>query len=399
MEKKKGGMRRVDKNRWPGVYCREMGRKHEGKPDFCYYITFKTDGKKVWEKVGLRSEQYSPEIAADIRAQRVRSKRHGGKVKTNKELRKDRQIRNRTIDEIKTLYFDSDHGKKLKGRVTDLNRYDKHLKSLLSRKRVPDLSRLDVERVKRAMSGSSTATKSNALELLRRIINYGAKNNYCPPLSFIIELPHKDNVVTEYLTPKQVADLNEVLDNWPSQDVARMLRLALFTGLRRGEIFKLKDDDIDYRQNLIELINPKGSKNATVPMSGPVKQLLQNQQKWRNENFPGSPLLFPGKKGQQRIDSSAVKRIKEKAKLPDKFRIFHGLRHHFAVSLANNDISLDMIGELLTHKNSQTTRRYAKFLPDTKRQVASKAAKLIQGQVEAGKAENKKRRQANDNNS
>jgi integrase len=395
MAKKKGVMRRVDKNRWPGVYCREYeNRKHEGKPDLCYYITFKVDGKKVWEKVGLKSEQYSPEIAADIRAQRVRSKRHGGDVKTNKELRKDRKIRNRTIGEIKTMYFESDRGKKLKGRVTDLNRYDKHLKSLLARKRIPDLSRLDVERIKKTMVGSSTATKSNALELLRRIINYGAKHNYCPRLSFTIELPHKDNLVTEYLTPAQIAKFNDVLDSWAAQDVARMLRLAMFAGLRRGEIFKLEDHDLDYPQNLIELRDPKGGRTATVPMSGPVKQLLKDQQKWRDKKFPDSALLFPGKKGKQRTDSSAVKRIKEKAGLPVKFRIFHGLRHHFAVSLANNGVSLDMIGELLTHKNPQITRRYAKFLPDTKRQAAGIAAELINDQVAAGQAENKKRRAA-----
>jgi len=211
------------------------------------------------------------------------------------------------------------------------------------------------------MAGSSTATKSNALELLRRIINYGAKHNYCPRLSFTIELPRKDNLVTEYLTPTQVAKLNGVLDSWEAQDVARMLRLAMFSGLRRGEIFKLGDHDIDYRQNIIELRDPKGGRSATVPRSGPVKKLLKEQQVWKNGNFPESPFVFPGKNGGLRTDSSAVKRIKAKAGLPSKIRIFHGLRHHFAVSLANRGVSLDMIGELLTHKNPQITRRYAKF--------------------------------------
>ena len=49
-----------------------------------------------------------------------------------------------------------------------------------------------------------------------------------------------------------------------------------------------------------------------------------------------------------------------------------------------------MIGELLTHKNLQITRRYAKFLPDTKRQAAGVAAELINEQVAAGKVENGK---------
>ena len=73
---------------------------------------------------------------------------------------------------------------------------------------------------------------------------------------------------------------------------------------------------------------------------------------------------FPGKDGGRRVDCSAVDRIKKKAKLPKKFRMFHGLRHHYAVTLANSgEFTLDMIGELLTHKSYEMTRRYAKFLP------------------------------------
>ena len=55
---------------------------------------------------------------------------------------------------------------------------------------------------------------------------------------------------------------------------------------------------------------------------------------------------------------SAVGRIKQKANLPQKFRIFHGLRHHLAVTLANSgEYTLDMIGELLTHKSTEITKK------------------------------------------
>jgi integrase len=113
-------------------------------------------------------------------------------------------------------------------------------------------------------------------------------------------------------------------------------------------------------------------------MSKPVKELLQRQVKWRDERFSGSPYLFPGQGGKLRTHCSAVGRIKEHAGLPASFRIFHGLRHHFGVTLANSgEFGLDMIGELLTHKSPQMTKRYAQYLPDTMKKASTRASELL----------------------
>lgn len=113
-------------------------------------------------------------------------------------------------------------------------------------------------------------------------------------------------------------------------------------------------------------------------MNGMAKDVLSVQIQWRNEQFPESPYIFPGKGGVLRAGCTAAKRIKTKAKLPKEFRIFHGLRHHFAVTLANSgEFSLDMIGELLTHKDSSMTKRYGQFLPDTRKQASDRAAELL----------------------
>ena len=41
-----------------------------------------------------------------------------------------------------------------------------------------------------------------------------------------------------------------------------------------------------------------------------------------------------------------------------------------------------MIGELLTHKSTAMTKRYAKYLPDTTRKAANRAADLLQVHME-----------------
>jgi len=63
----------------PGVYQLVSDtRKYDGKADVCFYITYKLPtGKKIWEKIGWRSEKILASFAADIRAERVRNMRLG----------------------------------------------------------------------------------------------------------------------------------------------------------------------------------------------------------------------------------------------------------------------------------------------------------------------------------
>ncbi len=379
------GKQRVDPKRWPGVYFYQGKDTFNGKPDLCYYITYKVDRKKIWEKVGWKSEGYTPQVAAELRAGKIKEARHGQEVKTQKEIRKETAQKNRPVKKIADAYLQA-KGPSMKGRGAKIDRYrfDKHVDPVVGEKSVSELSQLDLARITKNMAGMSTSSKWAALEILRRVVNFGIKHQMCKPPSFKIELPRKNNVVTEYLDQDQVKRLFQVLETWPSRDVARMIKLAFFTGMRRGEIFALQDQDVDFRQDLIFLRGadregPKGGKTVSIPMNKPVKELLQRQIKWRDERFPGSEYLFPGLGGKIRTHCSAVGRIKQEAGLPDDFRIFHGLRHHFGVTLANSgEFGLDMIGELLTHKSPQMTKRYAQYLPDTMKKASARASELLQ---------------------
>ncbi|MBE9570775.1 MAG: site-specific integrase, partial [Proteobacteria bacterium] len=205
----------------------------------------------------------------------------------------------------------------------------------------------------------------------------------CPALPFTIELPKKDNETEEYLTDNQAKRLMEVLETWHRQDVARMVKMAWLTGCRRGELFKLQLSHVDFNQRIINLVNPKGGKDATIPMSQPVHDLLKDQILWTAKNYPDSPYIFPGRAGRQRVDCSSVENIKKAAGLPKSFRPFHGLRHHYAVMLASSgEYTLDMIGSLLTHKSAGITARYFKYLPSTRKKAADRAAELLTGQIE-----------------
>ncbi len=249
----------------------------------------------------------------------MKKARHGEEVKTHKELREENRKANVFLSEIATEYFKI-RGEVSKGAKIDKGRYDNHVASVLGSRPVKKLSLLDMERIKKKMEGMSAASIWGGLEITRRIINFGVKNGLCEPLGFTIQMPKRDNEVVEYLTPAQLKRFLKVLDEWPSQDVCRMLRLAMFTGMRRGEIFKLENRDVDFQQALITLRSPKGGKTVSIPMNGMAKKVLSAQIQWRNEHFPSSPYIFPGKGGVLRTGCTAVKRIKTKAKLPKEFQ-------------------------------------------------------------------------------
>lgn len=381
----------------PGVYGYDSStRRYNGRADICYYIVVTVDGKNRTEKVGWLSEGYTPQLAAELRAKRIREGRHQGEVKTSRDIRDEQRKSNRTLYEIKEHYFNSTKGQAIKGRHTDIRRWDLYL-TTLNTKSVKELSQLDIERIKRNMKEKdlAPATVDHALRLLRRVVNHGAEHGLCPRLGFRIQFPKVNNIKTEFLTPEEAASLMDTLNNWPRQDVARMVKMAMFSGLRRGELFRLKREHLDFHHNLITLAGPKGGKDATVPMSPPVRELLEQQltfledeqvrraKRYHNTARPAPAwedhdYIFPGLLGEQRVECGAIDRIKKAAGLPKHFRPFHGLRHHYAVLLASSgEFNLDQIGQLLTHKNSDITRRYAHFLPEAQQRAADRAAEII----------------------
>lgn len=371
---------RTHKNKFEGVYFYESKTKmFRGKPDRCFVVTFKIAGRKIWEKVGWKSNGFTPQIANQYRNKRLQEIQLGSPIITAAQRKEEAVKKNRCINEIAGIYFERNQDK-LKGYKTDINRYEKYIKPMFGKRRVPSLTTLDITDLKNSMKGKADGTIWNAVELLRRLVNFGAKSGLCPALSFTIKMPERNNEVVEYLTQEEVERFFSTMEGWHNQEACRMLKLAFFTAMRRGEIFKLKDSDLDFQFNLIRLRNPKGRRTVSIPMNQIAKDIIEQQIIWRDEKYPDSPFVFPGKNGNQRADCGAIDSIKRAARLPAKFRIFHGLRHHFAVTLANSGkFSLDMIGDLMTHKSAAMTKRYGQFLPETM-QAASDVASTILGQ-------------------
>ncbi len=357
------------KTKYPGVYFIE-GTSADGKPERIYYILYRKNGKLIEEKAG---RQFKDDMTA-ARAAGLRTKRIEGDAPTNKERREEEaQAQDRwTINRLWAEYKDRNPG--LKGMVTDENRYSLHIKPLLGEKEPRDLTPLEVDRLRIKMLKTHKAgTIKNVLELLRRLINFGVKKHLCERLGFVIEMPKVNNIKTEDLTPEQLSALLEALEQNSNVQAANFMKLILFCGMRRGEVFKLKWEDIDFNRGFIHIRSPKGGQDQKIPLNAAARELLEAHPR------TDSPYVFPGREGKQRVDIKwQVNRIKNQAGLPKDFRALHGLRHVYASMLASSgQVDLYTLQKLLTHKSPQMTQRYAHLRDEALRQASNLAGTII----------------------
>jgi integrase len=179
----------------------------------------------------------------------------------------------------------------------------------------------------------------------------------------------------------------QVLDEEPNQKAANLMRLALYTGMRRGELFRLKWADIDWERGFISLTGdqsggydtgPKGGKNKKIPLTEPAAEVLQRVMEAAGGDI--GPYVFPGRDGKGQLTDirRQVRRIKEKAGLPDDFRPLHGLRHTFASSLASSgEVDMYTLQKLMTHSSPQMTERYAHLRDEAMQKAGQVVCKLF----------------------
>jgi integrase len=373
------------KTGYPGVYYIQGKAVGSNKTEKIYYIVYRKDRKLVDEKAGRQyQDDMTPARAAQVRANRIQGKELSNKEqreseKAAKEAEANRWTISRLWEEYKTNH------PRLKGIVTDQNRFENHIKPKFSDKEPMDLIPLDVDRLRiKLLKTKAPGTVKNVLELLRRIINFGVRKKLSAGINFTIEMPRTENLKTEDLNPEQLSRLLKAIDKDTNIQAANMMRMALFTGMRRGEMFKLKWRDIDFERGFIALRDPKGGPDQKIPLNDAARDLLESHPRTR------SPFVFPSRYGKQRTDiKHQVNRIKENAGLPADFRALHGLRHVYASMLASSgEVGMYTLQKLLTHKDPKMTQRYAHLRNEALKRASNLAGDLIEQAIN-GQKENK----------
>ncbi len=139
-----------------------------------------------------------------------------------------------------------------------------------------------------------------------------------------------------------------------------VVRIALYTGMRRGEIATLTRDQVDLSRRIIRLTDTKNGSARTVPLSKNAIKVFEDAL-----NNPISPddtdLIFfgePGKDGIRRaytlnkVWETALKRAKITGLR------FHDLRHEAVSRLVEKGLSDQEVSAVSGHKSMQMLKRY-----------------------------------------
>ena len=58
--------------------------------------------------------------------------------------------------------------------------------------------------------------------------------------------------------------------------------------MRRGEVFKLKWEDVDFDRGFIHIRQPKGGKDQSIPLNRVAREVLQAHDRISDFVFPGA---------------------------------------------------------------------------------------------------------------
>lgn len=363
--------------KYAGVYQRASEeRRFEGKPDLCFDITYKIGGRKVWEKVGWRSEGYTASMASQIRAERMRSTRHGDMPQIVARGKAEFTLGEawKSYDELRLA--------KIKRPSTDRGRWKLHL-AYLANQPVSALTPMVLERLKTdlAQKGLSPQTARHVLTLLGRAINHAMRLHLWVgenPL-LAVRMPSVDNKRFRFLSPDEAQRLLAAIRE-RSEDSWRICMMSLHTGMRFGEIAALRWECVDLSANLVQVLDPKNGSSRTVPINNAVCKMLRGVLA-----TPG--LVFPAARGKAVSEENRVRAAQEAglkarvaistafARAVDRLGlndgvvdrrgkiVFHTLRHTYASWLAMSGVPLYQLMELMGHRSIEMTKRYASLCP------------------------------------
>jgi integrase len=305
----------------------------DGKADACFDITYKDPtGRKIWEKVGWKSEGYTAQMANLLRADRMQSLRHGDSIKKKAEDNElDAGPRVMTFGEAWKLYSEKWLPNLAKPK-DEHYRYNAHIAPRFEDRPLEAITPLDLETFKLDLLAKNLApaTVKHILSAMGRIYNKMAEwelyMGRIPTAS--IKMPKVDNARVRYLTPDEA---DRLLSALKARSISwwRIANVSLHTGMRSGEVSALTWGDLNMEDNTIHVrFGKTGSRMAH--MNNAVKCIFQ-------EMHQGQPsdLIFPATGGGMRLHtdvSNTFSRVVEDLKMNENVAdrrhkvVFHTLR-------------------------------------------------------------------------
>jgi integrase len=206
----------------------------------------------------------------------------------------------------------------------------------------------------------SAASINRHLSVMRGIWNWGRSAGWIPlerhwPTRLLLPEPAGRN---RFLNSTELDGLLKAAEADPLMKAAILVSVA--TGLRQGELLRLKWTDVDFENGWVTIHVSKNKTPRRVHLTSQAAAALKALQPAKD----GGPIwvfvLDSGQPLKQSYLEVRWRRIRAAAGLVD-FR-WHDLRHSCASYLAQNGATLLEIGSVLGHKSPNMTMRYAHLI-------------------------------------
>lgn len=356
----------LKKTKFNGVYYRDSDkRKFQGKPDRCFYIKYYYDGKQYNKRIGWLSDGYTAQLVANIKADKIKEI-----TEKEEQIEKPKEYTFNDLFEIFMLWAKQNK----KSWKIDQSLYNNYIKSFIGNINIKNISHADINNMLLTIKGNgkkdgkpyAPQTIKHILILTKRVFNFNIDMGNCEtnPASKV-KLEKFDNTRIAYLLDDEIERIFKYIDSgkeWYG-DVA-LIKFALYTGLRRGELFNLIWDNVDFDNNRITLYDTKGGKNQSIILASDAAAVLQSLS--RTDTY-----VFPSKLGGKRDDVKTLwSRIKLAANIRPNIR-FHDIRHTFGTIAVSSGIGIDVVQKMMTHKDIKTTQRYAHIVDQRMKDAAN----------------------------
>lgn len=211
---------------------------------------------------------------------------------------------------------------------------------------------------------SKPKTVNNHLVLIKAMLNKAVewKNLKSNPLKDVKKLKDTGLRQPRYFTN---AEINKLLE-LAKPLIKKVIKILLYTGMRRSEFVYLTWEDVDFENKLITVqskpdsgFHPKSYNPRSIPMHEELEKLLMDlpqSGRYVFDNGNNKPLHTPD------YYTDEFGKLLKKADI--KGANLHSLRHTFASNLVMAGIDLRTVQELLGHSSVQVTERYAHLSPD-----------------------------------
>ena len=281
--------------------------------------------------------------------------------------------------------------KKASTLYVDAGRIERHIIPLLGRRAVRDLKAPDIVRFMRDIAAGKTAgdiktgfrgraiikggagTASRTVGLLGGILSFAVLDGIISTNPTRGVKRPADNHRQVRLTHDQYRSLGKALTdaevNGENPSAILGMRLLALTGCRRGEIEKLRWDEVDLAGGCLRLSDSKEGKSIRPFGSGAADVLAGLPKK--------VPFVLPGNSSDRPFSGlpKAWLRIRKRANLPDLTP--HGLRHAYASVASDLGYTEPTIAAMLGHANGTVTGRYIHHLDAALIEAADKVSSLI----------------------